>query len=146
MLLQWTNHAPARDFRAFERQMDEMLRSFFPQLRTGSDRRSEPAFNVYEDGDGYRLEAELPGFTEADLEIRATSEGLTIKGQRKLDVPEGYRAVRRERTGLQFTRTFEFAVPLEVNETQASLENGVLTIRLRKQAKAQPRRIAVKTA
>lgn len=137
----WTQHDPLRDFRDMQHQMDQVFRGLFPHLRV--DTPKGPAFNIVELAEAYVLQAEVPGLRDEDLEIEASDEGVTVKGSRKVEAPEGYRVHRRERDAQAFSRTFQFESKLDLDKTTARLERGMLTLTLTKQAKEQPRKIAI---
>ena len=142
MLLRWTNtpsYNPWREIRALQRQMDDLFRDTLPQR--GEPR---PPFNVSDLGDKYLVEGELPGVGQEDLQIDATVNTLTIKGQRSVAPPEGYSAHRQERSNLEFSRSFTFEDKLDLEKVAARLEHGLLRIELAKQAEVQPRTITVK--
>lgn len=106
---------------------------------------SYPAVNVWEDADTVFVEAELPGVDEKDLEVYVTSGNqLTIKGQRRPNVPERGVWHRQERACGDFSRSV--ALPFQVNndKVEARIENGVLLLKLAKHETAKPRKIPVK--
>ena len=119
-----------------------------------------PAINVWEDEHAFTAQAELPGLDLKDVEIYITGQNqLTIKGERKLPLPgsvsEAGRAGgasgasktvqhRQERGFGKFVRTLTLPSPVDDNQVEARLENGVLTMRLPKHERAKPRRIAIK--
>ncbi|MCB9730382.1 MAG: Hsp20/alpha crystallin family protein [Deltaproteobacteria bacterium] len=90
------------------------------------------------------LSVDVPGYKEDDLDLSVHRDVLTLKGQRQLEAPEGYRAHRVERRSQTFARSFKLSAPVDAEKTQAKLQNGVLTVRMTKSAEAQPRRISVK--
>ena len=104
-----------------------------------------PAVDIEELEDAYVVEAEVPGVRREDVNIEVSGNELTISGEIK----------ERERKGVIRRRTrrvgrFEFrvALPSEVNPegVDAKLNDGVLTVRIPKAARAQRRRIEVKSA
>jgi HSP20 family protein len=105
---------------------------------------SWPRSNLYDEGNALVAVLEVPGMTEKDIQIDAHGDALTISGERKPDVPEGYRVHRQERRPGRFSRTFGLPCQVDLDRTNASLRDGVLTVRLEKHAAAQPRQIQVK--
>jgi HSP20 family protein len=107
-----------------------------------------PAINVWEDEHVFTAEAELPGLDLKDVEIYITGQSqLTIKGERKLPAPGGpNKSVqhRQERGFGKFVRSLTLPSPVDENQIEARLENGVLTMRLPKHERAKPRKIAIK--
>jgi HSP20 family protein len=133
---------PRPDLRHFQRQFDVLFSDWArPQRRDAG-----PAFDVFDDGKVYRLVADVPGLRTEDLEVEVTEDGLVVRGSRKVEVPEGFSAHRRERTGVALHRSFTFPTKLDPESVTATLAQGVLTITLGKRADAKPRNITVRAA
>jgi HSP20 family protein len=104
-----------------------------------------PALNVWEDGEKVHVEAELPGLDLKDVEIYVSGGNqLTIKGERKSNLPEKGVWHRQERTFGAFNRSLTLPFPVDADKVEARLENGVLHIQLTKHESARPRKIPVK--
>jgi HSP20 family protein len=104
-----------------------------------------PALNVWEEGEEVFVEAELPGLNLKDLEIYVSGGNqLTIKGERKPNLPDKGVWHRQERAFGSFSRSLTLPFPVDADKVDARLENGVLSIRLSKHESARPRKIAVK--
>ena len=102
-----------------------------------------PPVDVFEDESGITLMADMPGVRKDGLEIRVEGDTLLIEGAVQPVTPEGLEAVYAElRTG-HFRRTFTLSRELDTGRIDAGLKDGVLTLRIPKQAHAQPRRISV---
>jgi HSP20 family protein len=130
-----------------QQMQDEMNRLFsrWGDGRSGWGYAAFPAVNVWEEDDALFVEAELPGLNLADLEIFVTGHNqLTIKGERKVVVPDKSRLHRQERGMGNFVRTLSLPFPVDENKVDARLENGVLMIHLPKHEAARPRKITVK--
>ena len=99
-----------------------------------------PAVDIFENDDALTLVADLPGVSKEQLELGIDRQVLTIEG--RLDrAEEG--ALYREFGGNGFYRRFHLPENLDLNQTNAELKDGVLTLRLPKAASAKPRRIEV---
>jgi HSP20 family protein len=104
-----------------------------------------PPVNVWEDSDAVHVEAELPGLDLKDLEIYVTGGNqLTLKGERKQNVPEKGVCHREERPFGTFTRTLTLPFNVDADKVEARFENGVLSVRLAKHESARPRKIPIK--
>lgn len=103
-----------------------------------------PPVDLFDAGDELLLRAELPGVPEDAIELTLNQDVLTLAGQRKTLTPEGYRAHRRERSDLSFSRSFTLPCKVDPERVSAETKHGVLTIRLAKAPEAQPRQISVK--
>jgi HSP20 family protein len=105
-----------------------------------------PAVNVWEDADTVHVEAELPGLDLKDLEIYVTGGNqLTVKGERKRNVPEQGVWHREERGFGNFTRTLTLPFQVDAEKVEARFENGVLLVTLPKHEASKPRKIPVKS-
>lgn len=94
-----------------------------------------PAVRLTETKEHVILSAAVPGFAESELDITLAKDVLCITGRARSAVPQGFSAVHQGRRTLGDFRT-EIKLLNEVawDDTQARLERGVLTIRLRKDA------------
>jgi HSP20 family protein len=124
---------------AFERQM---TRGFYdggraPQRRGGSS----ADLALRDEGDKLTLTASLPGFSKNDVDVSLEGDVLTLKAERKLEIPKDYKLVRRERETFEFTRQLELGVPVQADAVEATFEDGVLTVSLPKAPEAKPRKI-----
>lgn len=104
-----------------------------------------PALNAWEIADGLIVEAELPGVSLADLDIQVLGEELTIKGRRTRTAPENATLVREERPTGEFLRVLRLPFDVEAGKIEATLKDGLLTLRIPKAESARPRKIEVKT-
>jgi len=106
---------------------------------------SYPPVNVWEEGDSLHIEAELPGLKLADLEIFVTGNNqLTLKGERKAELPEKSVRHRQERGFGKFVRVLTLPFAVDANNVDARFEQGVLQVKLAKHESAKARKIVVK--
>lgn len=99
-----------------------------------------------DDGANFILRADVPGLTESDFDISVAGNTVTLRGERKVEVPEGYSTHRRERSAVKFAKSYQLPTRVEADKVTATLKQGVLTLTLPKAAEAQPRQISVKAA
>lgn len=134
-------------FEDFFHQIDALLRDLDETEPAGRVRPGTwPRANVYDKGESYVVRAALPGLAPESLSLQVTAEGLTLSGERKLDVPEGYSVHRQERSSKRFSRTFTFPTKVEPEKVEAIFKDGLLSVTLPRQAELQPRKIEVKVA
>lgn len=122
------HYNPFRDF-------DDINRAFF-----GDNTLTEFKTDIRDMGDGFVLEADLPGFKKEDIKLSLNGETLTIKATRHSDFEDqdkksGY--LRCERSYGTYTRSFD-VTGVEVSQISASYNDGVLRVRLPKQGPKQP--------
>jgi len=102
-----------------------------------------PAVDVFEDAGGITLLADMPGVPKDQLELKIEGDALLIEGGVQALTPEGLEAVYAEVRVPRYRRSFTLSRELDTARVEANLKDGVLTLRIPKQAHAQPRRIAV---
>jgi HSP20 family protein len=103
-----------------------------------------PAFEVKDTADAYVLKADLPGVSEADLEISVHNNTLTVAGSRASEErkeDESYSLYERQFGS--FTRSFSLPELADGEKIAAKLDAGVLTLTIGKKAEAKPRKIAL---
>ena len=124
--------------------MDEVFRDVDrPQWGLGVGNQTWPQVDLRDNGDDLVLRADVPGLGEKDISIDATAQGLTIRGEKRVAVPEGYTAHRQERTSVRFARSLSLPCKIDLEAVSATVRNGVLTIKAAKQPEARPKQIAV---
>ena len=104
-----------------------------------------PAVDVYEDASGITLLADMPGVSKDRLELRIEGDALSIEGSVQPQTPDNLEAVYAEVRVPRFRRRFTLSGELDTAKIDANLKDGVLTLRIPKQAYAQPRRIEART-
>jgi HSP20 family protein len=103
-----------------------------------------PAVDVFEDASGITLLADMPGVAKDRLELRVEGETLSIEGAVQPQTPDGLEPMYAEVRVPRFRRSFTLSRELDSAKIDANLKDGVLTLRIPKQAYAQPRRIEVR--
>jgi len=111
-----------------------------------NQRPVSPAVDIFEDAGGITLLADMPGVSRERLDVKLDGDNLSIEGRVELDAPAEMRALWAEVNVPLFRRTFTLSRELDAGRIEANLKDGVLTLRVPKQAHAQPRRIEVKAA
>ena len=102
-----------------------------------------PRVDVLEDEAGITILADLPGVAKEQLELKIEGDVLVIEGAMTPFAPGTLEPVYAEVRRARYRRSFTLSRELDASRTQAALKDGVLTLRIPKQAKAQPRRISV---
>lgn len=128
----------------FSRQMDRLVRDWndpaLGQLAGGF-----PHTNLYDMGEELVVTAEVPGMTADDIDVSLHNNLLSLSGSRQVDLPEGYSVHRRERSPIQFKRSFSLPCRVDVENTKAEVKDGILTIHMTKTPESKPRQISVQT-
>ena len=144
-IFRWgTNFDPFAGFRHIQRELERLHQSWFGESRRVGG-GAYPPVNVYESPDAILCQCEVPGVDQKDFDVSITGETLTIKGvKRPLPGEEKLKFIRRERGSGEFTRTIVLTEAVDVEKVQASLSNGIMSIRLPKAAAQKPTRVEIK--
>lgn len=111
------------------RSLRDQINRMFEDVMGSTMNLGLPAVDVYQRDHEMVVEAELPGLDLKDVEVNATEDSITIRGQsryeREVKEENLYRSERR--LGM-INRTIDLPTPIKPEETRASFKNGVLTI------------------
>lgn len=102
-----------------------------------------PAVDVYEDPQAITLVADLPGVSKERLHINVESDVLVIEGEASVATPGDLQLVLGELRAPVFRRAFRLGQEFDRAQINASLKQGVLTLRIPRVREAQARRIPV---
>jgi HSP20 family protein len=128
--------------REMERMYGDRGSSDEANIATASD--WVPAVDIKEEKECFIIKADLPGIDPKDIEIHAEGGMLTIRGERESEKKENRSGYKRiERTYGSFFRRFTLPDTADTDKITAKGNNGVLEIRVPKQEKVMPRKIAV---
>ena len=105
-----------------------------------------PPVDIYEDAEGITLQLDMPGVSKERLNIQADRNALTVEGDARVDMPEGMEALYADVRATRYRRSFTLSSELEAGKTDASLKDGVLTVRIPKRAEVRPRKIEVRAS
>lgn len=142
-----SDHDP---FTAFRREMDRLFESFGRDLGWpgGDDRTTAtaPSIDVSETEGELRIEADLPGVEEKDVDVTVSDNVLTIKGEKKAEKEEKNKDFHLvERSYGSFSRSLTLPFAADPSKAKATFKNGVLSISLPKppEVKAKAKKIAI---
>ena len=125
-------------------EMDRVFDNFLVDAPARS-RSWSPAVDVRENENEYVLEAELPGLTEEDVEVKVEDNLLTIasaKDEDKKEEKNGY--LIRERRSAHFSRSFVLPKDVDAEKIDGVYKNGVLSLHLAKKPESKPKSIKIK--
>lgn len=118
-----------------------------PKVPTAARRADGPRVQLRDRGDSIAMVADLPGLRLEDIELTIEGETVTLKATSKpTPVPEGFRALRRERHPVAVEWAFQLPYAVDADAATATLEQGRLAVMLPKAPQAKPRTIAVQAA
>jgi len=141
-------------FTAMQEEMNRLFDRIYNGLQvrlTDWDDKApgQPAVNIIENGNSFRVEAELPGLNPEALDVSVTDGFLTIKGDKteeKEEKDENY--ICCECSSSSFYRQLALPATADTRKAEASFKNGLLTVTVPKKAEAiqQPRKLQIKKA
>jgi HSP20 family protein len=102
-----------------------------------------PPIDVFETHDRFVVMVELPGLSQDDVQLQHHAGLLTISGVRRERESPCEQFHRIERGHGNFSRTFQFPVPVEAERITADLRDGVLTVTCPKATDGSTRRIQI---
>ncbi len=128
----------------------QLQRQFFQPLIEDDDwpeLTMTEGLNVYEEGGNVFVEASVPGISEDKLEITYEDGVIRIKGraEEKEEEKKRNRVVHRMQRVSSFDYSTYLPRPIEDKKIEASLKNGVLTIKAPIAEAAKAKKIPVKT-
>jgi HSP20 family protein len=134
---------PFREFSDLQRQMNQLLDSVW-STRAADDGAWSPLVDIEETDDAWTVEADLPGVKKDNIHLDASDSELVITGEISERERKGALRRRTRRTG-----RFEYRVTLpgdvDTENIDASLSDGVLTVRIPKPERAKPRQVEIKS-
>ena len=102
-----------------------------------------PPVDVYETEQCYVVSAEIPGVKRDEIHIEVRDSELTIRGERREEAVPANAYHQMERLQGPFARTFVFNERIDAERINAEFVDGVLTVKVPKAARPEPRRIDV---
>ena len=134
-----------------DRVFDGFWRGFGLPAASQAPRVLAPRMDVTETETEYRVEAELPGLEEKDIQVTLENGVLTLAGERKeereeTDEKRGF--MHRESFRGRFERSLALPENADEKGVTAAYKNGILTLAIPKVPVAKPevRTIEVKTS
>jgi HSP20 family protein len=104
-----------------------------------------PAVDISEDDKEFVIKAELPGIKREEVKVTVEDGVLSISGERKTEKEEKNKKLHRvERSYGSFLRSFSLPEGADASKVNAEFADGVLSVRLAKTPKSQPKTIEVK--
>ena len=133
---------PSMGHDSFEHEMDRLLDDALDAIDGWSSVWS-PACNLYEDASTYSIAVALPGCSLDQVDIHVQGKMVTIKGDRKIESPEGRIWYLQHIPKGPFVCSVKLPEYVDDQKPMASFQHGILTITFAKQEEAMPRRILI---
>lgn len=119
------------------------LSQLFDTLRHSYGDDAEPGGTLEETDDEFVLELDLPGVAKEAISVDVSGRRVSVHGSRTEKKREG--ALRHStRTTGTFSYELQLPTPVDDSAVSASLDAGVLSVRMPKADGAKPTRIPIK--
>ena len=143
-LVRWD---PFEEMTSLRDAMNQLVAESFVRPR-GMAAAFQPPLDLYETEHEYVVKLAAPGLKPDNFDVTAQQNMLTIHGrtqdeEEQDEQQDGARYHIREQRFGEFSRTIRFPTQVDAEKIQASLSNGILTIRVPKAESAKPKRINV---
>lgn len=102
-----------------------------------------PAATLTERPDDYELKAMVPGIGKEDAELHMEGKTLSLKTHAKYQNPAGFRAVATEFEHTNYAMSVDLPEMADPSTLAAKLENGVLTVTIKKRPETQAKKIEI---
>ena len=100
-----------------------------------------PRVNIIDNTDDVLIEAELPGVAKDAVDIQVSNGELVLTGKRA----NGHAGTKHisERPLANYRRVFTLTKAIDPEKIDATMDNGLLRLRLHKAESVKPRKIAI---
>ena len=100
--------------------------------------------DIYETDDALTVVMEIPGVEKKDVDVNIENDVLRVEGRLDFTKYEGLEPLYTEYNVGHFARAFTLSNKIDQQQIAAELNDGVLTLTLKKVKEAIPRKIAIK--
>lgn len=119
--------------------------AMFEEENFSSDAEGQLTIDVYQTDNEIVIKSTIAGVKPEDLDVSINNDMVTIKGERKNEeVVNGDNYYYQECYWGHFSRSVVLPVDIIADKAEASLKNGILTIRLPKADTTKIKRIQVR--
>ena len=96
--------------------------------------------NVRDEDEAFVLSALVPGLKAEELNIQVLDDVVSIEGEYKAEEVE---YLMQELPSGSFRRSLRLPAPIEADQVEAKITDGILTLRLPKAESAKPKKIKI---
>lgn len=132
---------PLSSFEVLDRLSKEVWDSWRPFTKGDG---IVPQTDIYEEDGQLVMKTELPGVMTEDLDITISGDTLTVTAERKEHVPKGAKHRAREMRYGQYFRSVILPYRVKEAEISATLDSGILELRLPKSEGKKPKKVEIK--
>jgi len=129
--------------RSQELEIQEKKELVSKEEKTVPSRYYMPNTDIYETDDALTVVMEIPGVQKKDMDIHIENDVLRVEGRVDFGHYEGMEPLYTEYNVGHSARAFTLSSQIDQQQITAKVEDGVLTLTLKKAREAMPRRITV---
>ena len=137
---------PFREIEDLSDRMDQLVDGLFGMAPAGMAVRMPAmptAADIEETDDAFMVDIDLPGVKPGDVNVEVRENELRLSGEIKEKERKGILRRQTRRVG-QFEHVVRLPNEVDPDKVEATLHDGVLSIRLGKSRSRQPKRVQVK--
>jgi len=118
---------------SLQKEIENTFSELIHSRWAGTDTAWRPAIDFYETDNAFLIQADLPGISAENVQLKADELSVTICGKRHnmISINRGF-TIMSERSSGKFCRTIHLPRPIDVNKAQAQFKDGVYEIFLPK--------------
>ena len=102
-----------------------------------------PSATLSERPDEYELKIAVPGVGKGDADLHMEGKTLTLKTHAKYQNPAGFKQVAAEFERVNYAMSVEIPEMADPSTLAAKIENGILTVTMKKRPETQPKKIEI---
>jgi HSP20 family protein len=99
--------------------------------------------DIHETDDALTVAMEIPGVEKKDVDVSIENDVLRVEGRIDLAKYEGLEPLYTEYNVGHFARAFTLSNKIDQQQITAQLDDGVLTLTLKKAKEAMPQKVAI---
>ena len=102
-----------------------------------------PSSTLSERPEEYELKIVVPGVGKGDADLHMEGKTLTLKTHAKYQNPAGFKQIAAEFDRVNYAMSVEIPEMADPATLTAKIENGILTVVMKKRPETQPKKIEI---
>ena len=102
-----------------------------------------PSATLSERPEEYELKIVMPGVGKGDADLHMEGKTLTLKTHAKYQNPAGFKQIASEFERVNYAISVEIPEMADPATLTAKIENGILTVIMKKRPETQPKKIEI---
>lgn len=145
----WNEFGFFNPFEKWGLEMSKLLGvPFWDEVQSASLENTGLSTNLFTEGNNLVVRSNIPGVKPEEISVHVKDNILTIDAERKSEenTNQSKKYFRKERVQSQFHGTISLPAGSQVDQVKADYKDGVLTVRIPRAEKTQPKQICVACA